>query len=415
MNYNTIKFRFIELFKLIFDINDINNIDYEKLNNIEIEKSKFHIYLINLFKKLIRTYFSNEKYCEEPKIIINSSESLFKNTYIIPITSINSKILRYGNIIHCKDEFKIKEKCILLQFNFHSNNSLNNFKINIFKKQTWLIYGLNGYIGKQLLPYLEKDTDINFINGKSRVDNIEDVENEIIEHKPDRILSLIGRMYGDNIHSINYLEDKSKLYENINDNLYCPLILCLLSQKYNIHLTYFGSACIFSYDDTHTINCDNGFKDIDKCNFYGSNYVTVKGFTDKIMNMFNTTLNLRIRMTMTSDNSPKNLLHKIINFDKIHNNPNSMSILPSLFNIYIDMIKNEYIGTFNFCNKGNITFNEILELYNDIKKKNKTWTIIDDNSRANNYLNIDMLEYLYPDKIIHVKDAIISLIISYKT
>lgn len=54
---------------------------------------------------------------------------------------------------------------------------------------------------------------------------------------------MIGRTSGPGCNSIDYLEDKLK--ENINDNLYSPLILSLLCDYYKIHLTYLGTGCIF--------------------------------------------------------------------------------------------------------------------------------------------------------------------------
>jgi len=42
------------------------------------------------------------------------------------------------------------------------------------------------------------------------------------------MLSLIGRTHGPNYNTIDYLELLSKLYDNIKDNLYSPLILANL-------------------------------------------------------------------------------------------------------------------------------------------------------------------------------------------
>ena len=77
------------------------------------------------------------------------------------------------------------------------------------------------------------------------------------------------------------------------------------------------------------------------------------------------------------------------------------------------MIKNEYTGTFNFCNKGSITFNQILTMYNKIKKKDKKWEIVNDNSRANNHLDIEMLELLYPNKILDIYSAVKKILKEY--
>ena len=382
-------------------------------------------YLNNLCIKFLKNIVFNNT-CDENIFFISSFEKIKNITYnkliVIPIDKIN-KDISYGNYINISQK-KLTEyysnlinEDMIINKNIYiyiSWNKQDKFKKLNFKdeKEKWLIYGLKGYIGQQLIPILKK-YNIDIIEGIQRAENYIGVEQEILKHKPDHIISIIGRMYGNNVFSIKYLENKDKLRLNINDNLFAPITLANLSNKHNIHFTYFSSACIFSYDKQHTIECKEGFKDIDNANYFGSNYVTVKGFTDKLMQQYNNVLNLRIRMTMNSDKDQRNLLHKIINFNKIHNFPNSMTILSTLFDIYIDMIKNKYTGTFNFCNKGAITFDKILNIYNKIKNKNKTWEIINDNSRANNYLNIEMLELLYPNKILHITEAVKNIIMEY--
>ena len=63
---------------------------------------------------------------------------------------------------------------------------------------------------KKILPILSKYDHINIIKGLSRAENYDAVENEILKHKPDKIISMIGRMYGDNIYSIKYLENNAR-------------------------------------------------------------------------------------------------------------------------------------------------------------------------------------------------------------
>ena len=109
-----------------------------------------------------------------------------------------------------------------------------------------LVLGHKGWIGKQLLELIKLTSDNEIITTDIRVDNYDEIDKFIFENKPDRIISVIGRTYGDNINSIDYLEQKGNLKININDNLYSPLNLAFISKKYNIHLTYMGTGCIFN-------------------------------------------------------------------------------------------------------------------------------------------------------------------------
>jgi 3,5-epimerase/4-reductase len=160
-----------------------------------------------------------------------------------------------------------------------------------------------------------------------------------------------------------------------------------------------GTGCIFnSYEQEYAEN--------DEPNFFGSSYSIVKGFTDKIMKKFDNTLNVRIRMPITDDiTSNRNFINKIINYKKICSMNNSMTVLPDLLPLMIDMIMKKEIGTINLTNPGYISHNEILELYKKNINPNFKWenmTIEEQNKillseRSNNILNTEKLQKLYPD------------------
>jgi len=276
-----------------------------------------------------------------------------------------------------------------------------------------LLFGYKGWIGKQIVELLKSISDNEIITTDIRVDNYDEIDKFIFENKPDRIISVIGRTYGDNINSIDYLEKKGNLKININDNLYSPLNLALISKKYNIHLTYMGTGCIFNgYDKEYLEN--------DEPDFFGSSYSIVKGFTDRIMKNFDNVLNVRIRMPITNDiNSNRNFINKIINYKKICSMNNSMTVLPDLLPLLIDMIIKKEIGTINLVNPGYISHNEILELYKKIKNPDFTWeniTIEEQNQlllseRSNNILNTEKLQKLYPD-VKDIKTSIKDLLLN---
>jgi 3,5-epimerase/4-reductase len=279
----------------------------------------------------------------------------------------------------------------------------------------FLLFGHKGWIGKQLFELLKLNSDVEIITTDIRVDNYDEIEKFIINTKPDRIISVIGRTYGDNMNSIDYLEQKGNLKININDNLYSPLNLALISNKYNIHFTYMGTGCIFNgYEQEYTED--------DEPNFFGSSYSIVKGFTDKIIKKFDNTLNVRIRMPITNDiTSNRNFINKIINYKKICSMNNSMSVLPDLLPLMIDMIIKKEIGTINLTNPDYISHNEILELYKEIINPDFKWenmTIEEQNKillseRSNNILNTEKLKKIYPD-VKDIKTSIKDLFLNLK-
>ena len=126
-----------------------------------------------------------------------------------------------------------------------------------------LIYGSKGWIGSQFLEIL-KNNSIEFYEGKSRVDNVKELEEEINYIKPTHIISFIGRTHGKvgekEFKTIDYLEQKGKILENVRDNLFSPLVLAIICKEKNIHNTYIGTGCIFKFDDSHPFGKEeNGF------------------------------------------------------------------------------------------------------------------------------------------------------------
>ena len=289
-----------------------------------------------------------------------------------------------------------------------------------------IVYGGKGWIGSQFCEILNnKEKD--YISLNTRIDNYEAVENDIKKYDPSHIISFTGRTHG-NINgkeypTIDYLEQSGKLKENIRDNLLGPVLLSKICKKYRIHYTYLGTGCIFKYDKDHPFEKEeNGFREQDTPNFFGSNYSIVKGATDQLMFYLNneTTLNLRIRMPITNIDNPRNFITKITTYEKICSIKNSMTVLPELLPIVLDMMEHQYIGTMNLTNPGLISHNEILEMYKEIVDPNFTWknftkeeqSLILDSDRSNNYLDTSRLESLYPD-VKNIKDSVRDILKKY--
>ena len=290
----------------------------------------------------------------------------------------------------------------------------------------YLIYGYNGWIGSQLISLLDT-LNFNYVKGISRLENKEELEEEIKKIAPTHIISFTGRTYGSigdkHYTTIDYLEQKGKIYENVRDNLFGPIVLANLSKKYNFHLTYLGTGCIFEFDSNHPFGEEiNGFTENSKPNFFGSGYSVVKGFTDELMHMYDdSVLNIRIRMPITSDKSNRNFINKILNYKKICSIPNSMTVLPELLPLVLDMTNKKLTGTINLSNPGLISHNEILEMYREIINNDFKWenfsieeqTEILDAGRSNNYLDTTKLESLYPD-VKNIKDSVREILFKMK-
>jgi hypothetical protein len=135
----------------------------------------------------------------------------------------------------------------------------------------------------------------------------------------------------------------------------------------------------------------------------------------------NNVLNLRIRMPITNIKNDRNFITKITKYEKICSIKNSMTVLPELLPLVLDMMKNKIIGTINLTNPGLISHNEILEMYKELVDCTFEWknfTIEEQNAildagRSNNYLDTTRLVSLYPN-VMNIKDAVRWCLMNYE-
>ena len=243
-----------------------------------------------------------------------------------------------------------------------------------------LLYGSRGWIGSEYVSFLAREhPDIEVVAASSRADTVPDVERELDDVKPDRVVCFVGRTHGaignTEYPTIDYLEQPGKLTENIRDNLLAPLSLAMLCRERNIHMTYLGTGCIFTYETLAAGDSHTGFTPSDTPNFTGSSYSVVKGTTDVLMHLLESTvLNLRIRMPIVGYDCARNFITKIKTYAKVCSMANSMTVLPDFYPLITDKIRRGDTGTMNMTNPGSITHNEILEMYRELVDKDFTWT-----------------------------------------
>lgn len=291
----------------------------------------------------------------------------------------------------------------------------------------FLIFGHKGWIGSMIVKLLKKQ-NIDFVCAKSRAENKKAVEEELLLEKPTHVMSFIGRTHGTTedgtkYTTIDYLEQKGKIKENVRDNLFAPMVLGLLCKKHNIHFTYLGTGCIFKYDEKHLFGDEStGFLESDLPNFFESSYSTVKGYTDQLMHLLeDNCLNLRIRMPIIDKLEPRNFITKIITYEYICSIPNSMTVLDDLLPCAIEMAKNNVTGTVNLTNPGVVTHNEILEMYRDIIDPTFTWKNFSKEDqdkilaggRSNDCLDTTKLSNMFPE-INHIKTSVKKTILRMK-
>jgi dTDP-glucose 4,6-dehydratase len=125
-------------------------------------------------------------------------------------------------------------------------------------------------------------------------------------------------------------------------------------------------------------------------------------------------------MPIVGEDHPRNFITKIAHYEKVCSIPNSMTVLPELLPMALELMKNKYIGTLNFTNPGVISHNEILSLYKKHVDPAFEWRnfsleeqdAVLASKRSNNCLDTQELERLFPN-VRPIKDAVESIMKTY--
>jgi 3,5-epimerase/4-reductase len=282
--------------------------------------------------------------------------------------------------------------------------------------KTVLVYGgKTGWFGQEVVKILQAEGH-HPVCGESRLENRESIIKEIETVKPDYIINTAGVTGRPNI---NWCEDHKQ--DTIRTNIIGALNLIDVAYVKGLHITHFGTGCLFDYDDEHPKNTDKGFTEEDEPNHYTSFYCESKIYLGKLLVRYPNLLHLRIRMPVSYDWHPRNFIVKIMSYERIINEPNSLSVLEDLLPIAVDMTLKERKGEYNFVNPGVISHNEILELYKEIIDPMFTWknfTVAEQDAmlkigRSNCELSVAKLLKEYPN-IPNIKTSIVRALHSMK-
>ncbi len=277
------------------------------------------------------------------------------------------------------------------------------------KNETFLVYGGNtGWIGQKLVQLI-KDRGYTVFAAGARLENREEIEKEINEIEPDYIINAAGVTGRPNV---DWCESHKQA--TLRANIIGALNLADIAYQHNIHMTNFGTGCIYQYDEAHPIGSGIGFTEEEEPNFAGSFYSRTKIMLDKLLLNYPNVLNLRLRMPISADLHPRNFITKITKYQKVIDVPNSMTVLDDLLPVAIEMTHLGLHGNYNFTNPGTISHNEILAMYKQYIDKDFTWqnfTVEEQNlilkaPRSNNELDVSKLLSQFPN-IPPIKEAMV--------
>ncbi|EKX39237.1 hypothetical protein GUITHDRAFT_89166 [Guillardia theta CCMP2712] len=259
--------------------------------------------------------------------------------------------------------------------------------------EVYLLWGSTGWIGG-ILQGLLRDGGKKVVVAKARLQNREEVEKELDEHQPTRVLIAAGITGRPNV---DWCETNKEA--TVRTNVIGTLGIVDACWQRGIHATLFATGCIYEYDKDHPIG-GRGFTEEDRPNYDGSFYSKTKAIVEELLKVYSNVLILRLRMPISDDLSERSFVTKIAKYHKVVDIPNSMTVLNELLPLSLSMSEAKLTGIYNFCNPGAISHNEVLQIYKEEVDPNFEWSnfTVEEQAkilgagRSNNFLETKKLE-----------------------
>jgi dTDP-4-dehydrorhamnose reductase len=279
-------------------------------------------------------------------------------------------------------------------------------------KKVFLVFGRTGWLGGTLGELLTEAGDT-FQYSKCRLHDRPGIEAEIEALQPTHIMCAAGVTGRPNV---DWCE--SNRVETLKTNVLGMLTLADICEARGIHLTNFATGCIFEYDDAHPLGSGIGFTEEEHANFADSFYSQTKGYVEEMLRSYNHVLTLRVRMPIGADLEwGRNFLYKISHYAKVVNIPNSMTVLPEMMPISVEMAKRRLVGIYNFTNPGVVSHGECMDMYKKYYMPEKTWEFfsLEEQAkilaagRSNNELDCSKLKAEFPE-LLDIKASLLKYV-----
>ena len=189
---------------------------------------------------------------------------------------------------------------------------------------------------------------------------------ELDRRRPVHVVNAAGRTGTPNVDALE--GHPGAVYRS---NVVGPLVLAAACRERGIHLTHLGSGCVYQGD-----NHGRGYAEEDPPNFHGSLYARSKATAEAALRDFDV-LQLRIRMPLSAEPHPRNLLTKLLGYPRIVSVPNSVTVLEDAWPVAEALVAQRATGTWNLVNDGVERHDELLDLYRESVDPGHAYQVVD--------------------------------------
>ena len=184
-----------------------------------------------------------------------------------------------------------------------------------------------------------------------------DAEKIIKQYKPRIIINCIGMTGKRNVDDCELVKDKVLLA-----NTFVPIILGELAVRNNIKLVHISSGCILNFDYKKGKPITEESEDYFFKLFYSRSKIYAERAIEVLARDYNILI-ARIRIPLLDASHPKNLLDKLIKYNRIIDVPNSITYIPDFIRAIKHLINIDARGVYNIVNKGGLRYPKLMQIY----------------------------------------------------
>ena len=213
-----------------------------------------------------------------------------------------------------------------------------------------LILG-KGFIGERLQKELDCRIDASKINCFSDADKL------IKKYNAKIIINCIGITGRHNVDDCELEKDATLLA-----NSFVPVILAEVCLRSNLKLVHISSGCIFNYNYKKNKPVNEKSEDYFFKLFYSRSKIYSERAIEELARHYNILI-VRIRIPLINEKHPKNLLDKLLRYNKVIDIPNSVTYIPDFLKAVKHLLKIKARGIYNIVNSGGLRYPDLMRVY----------------------------------------------------
>lgn len=230
-----------------------------------------------------------------------------------------------------------------------------------------LIIGSSGYIGTEFIKQL-KENNTKYISVSYKDINKQSLISLIKTENIKYIINCAAFVGKPNIEACESQKDKA-----ISGNILLPLMLKEVCEDFGIILCHISTGCLYngqspSLDGWNEKDEPNFTFELNSCSFYTGTKVMAENY----IKSYDKSYIWRIRLPFENEHNNRNYISKIINYETLVTEPNSISNKQEFVKACLDSIKLEIpFGIYNITNTGSISSIDIVDKLVKTIKPNK--------------------------------------------